>query len=267
VYAHRLGRAGGDAQVERTIVDLLVVPSAAKTPQTALVAVACGARMAVARLVTHTAASDARLCHAAAYNLDHAMLRVLWSHWAGGDLPLTSRTAVTERTPLCCALAQLARLLHDNPTAAVEPNNEEATRFALDDTAAEARTLVEAVRTLPTETPAPVMVPIGSAADGIETARLLLVADAAGSVEVTDAHGRCAVHYWAACVALARSTQKEALLALMPLFPSGATQRLPSSLWDTSSSTPSTRSSSGRHRETRKRKRTSTTTSSQGQSP
>ena len=219
VYRHRLGASGEcETDAMELVVDRLFDAKEARSLE---VAVACGARAVVARLVAGYKSVDPLLCHLAAYNLDHALLRTLWIHCA--SLPLAERTAQTERTPLCCALAQLARTLVGDHTALVD----EALRFVLDDTAAEARALVETRRSLRFEAPAPVMVPLGRPADGVEAARLLLTADAA-SARAEDARGRNAGRYWEVCVAVAKQFHQPAaflasLLALGPLFPPGVT--------------------------------------------
>jgi ankyrin repeat protein len=208
---------------------------AAAMARTLSVAVACGLRDVVERVLSHVEVravfllrrveEDALRCHVAAYNLDHAMLRALWSH-RSDDLPLTARTERTERTPLCCALAQLARTLVGDHMDALDPVKDEALRLSLDDTASEARALVETRRALRFEAPTPVMLPLGVPKDGVETARLLLAANPT-SARVEDARGCNAEHYWEVCVDLSRrfhqpSAFHASLLALGPLFPAMA---------------------------------------------
>jgi hypothetical protein len=252
VYAHRLGRGCDDADAVRVMDALLPLLSSMEAWEGATsTAVACGLHSAAERLLRPSnwqlPSVSPHLFHVAAYNLDTIMLRLLLdikTKWVGVR-SLRQRTAHTERTPLCCAFAQLARLIvgphhhhggcTTNAVVLIMSDDEKNTQFVLDDTAEEAHALVETLRSLRSESPSPVMLPIGiKAADGIEAARLMLVADAASS-EKMDSNGRCAVHYWAACVSLARRLHQpsafiSSLLALIPLFPPGATLRLPSPL-------------------------------------
>ena len=207
------------------MLDALLTAAPQLAERAAPIAVACGLHAVAERLLL-TLPSEAvtpSMLHMAAYNLDHATLRVLLT--GAASKRCDARTAQTERTPLLCVLAQLVRLIVPADAAVLDE-----AQFAILDTAEEARALVCPMRALRFEAHDPVMLPLGSADDALEAVRVLTRAGA--SADLADANGRDASHYWAACVAVARQFHRpsafmEALVALRPVARSPMGERRP----------------------------------------